>query len=616
MKEAYPVRVAEYAVAKKIVSMPSFQWWVPHVLKKKERILKMLKKRLVTRKNEKFGIEVPKPMDVRRALEIDRETGTDHWAKAMRKEVGTVFPALRVLEDGEEVPVGSQFVDLMMIFDVKMDLTRKARLVARGDQVETPSNLTYASVVSRDSIRIALLLASLNDLTLLAADVAGAYLNAPCREKVHTILGPAFGELKGRTAVIVKSLYGLNSGGFSWRSYCADILRNNLGWISCRADPDVWMRPAIKTDGTQYYEYLLIHTDDLLCLSEKSKECLDEINGYFLLKPDSIGEPTTYLGGQISRYYIDGDPKPKWAYGSEKYVKEALRVIKRKLEERGMSLKLKARAVLPSGYKPELDNSDMLDADDATFYMQAVGILRWIVELGRVDICCEVSMMAAYNACPRVGHIEAVMHIFSYLSCHERSRLVFDDAYVDHSVHDRADWSEFYPDAKDVLPPDMPEPRGKPVQITMFVDASHAANVVTRQSRTGVLIYCNMSLIIWHSKKQNSIETSTFGSEFMALKTGVELLEGLRYKLRMMGVPLDGHAYVKVDNMSVVRNTSVPESMLKKKSNSIAYHYVRERSAADVCRIGYEPTDTNLADMLTKVQPGPKRAALVQNVLR
>jgi hypothetical protein len=84
----------------------------------------------------------------------------------------------------------------------------------------------------------------------------------------------------------------------------------------------------------------------------------------------------------------------------------------------------------------------------------------------------------------------------------------------------------------------------------------------------------------------------------------------------MMGVPLDGHAYVKVDNMSVVRNTSVPESMLKKKSNSIAYHYVREKSAADICRIGYEPTDTNLADMLTKIQPGPKRAALVQNVLR
>ena len=208
------------------------------------------------------------------------------------------------------------------------------------------------------------------------------------------------------------------------------------------------------------------------------------------------------------------------------------------------------------------------------------------------------------------------MHIFSYLSCHERSRLVFDDAYADHPMPEKAEWHEFYPDATDIIPPDMPEPRGKPVQITMFVDASHAANVVTRQSRTGVLIYCNMSLIIWHSKKQNSIETSTFGSEFMALKTGFELLEALRYKLRMMGVPLDGPAMVKVDNMSVVKNTSVPESMLKKKSNSIAYHYVREKCAADIARVGYEPTDTNLADMLTKSQPGPKRAEQAKMILR
>jgi len=199
-------------------------------MKKKDRILKVLKKRMVRRKNEKYGIEVPKPMDVKRALEIDCETGTDHWYKAMVKEVGTVLPALKVLETGEVVPVGSQYVDLMIIFDVKMDLTRKCRIVARGDQVETPSNLTYASVVSRDSIRIALLISALNGLTLLSADVAGAYLNAPCRERVHTTLGPEFGQYEGATAVIVKSLYGLNSGGFSWRSYCADILRSQLDW--------------------------------------------------------------------------------------------------------------------------------------------------------------------------------------------------------------------------------------------------------------------------------------------------------------------------------------------------------------------------------------------------
>ena len=117
---------------------------------------------------------------------------------------------------------------------------------------------------------------------------------------------------------------------------------------------------------------------------------------------------------------------------------------------------------------------------------------------------------------------------------------------------------------KDEVPPDMPEPRGKPVQVTMFVDASHVANVVTRQSRTGALIFVNRAPILWYSKKQTTIETSTFGSEFQALKVGMKLLLGRRYKIRMMGILLEGYVHVKVDNMSVVKNLSVQESQLKK----------------------------------------------------
>src|SRR5210317_308919 len=98
----------------------------------------------------------------------------------------------------------------------------------------------------------------------------------------------------------------------------------------------------------------------------------------------------------------------------------------------------------------------------------------------------------------------------------------------------------------------MPKALGEPVRLTMFVDASHASNVVTRQSRTGVFIYVNSALVMWYSKKQNSIETSSFGSEFMALKTGVEMLEGLRFKLQMMGVPIEGYCHTFVDNNSVV----------------------------------------------------------------
>ena len=146
-------------------------------------------------------------------------------------------------------------------------------------------------------------------------------------------------------------------------------------------------------------------------------------------------------------------------------------------------------------------------------------------------------------------------------------------------------------------------------------DSDHAGDTVTRRSRTGVLIFVNSAPILWYSKKQNSIETSTFGSEFSALKTAVELTEGILYKLRMMGVPVELPAYIKGDNMSLIKNSSIPESTLKKKSNSIAYHFVRERAAMGHIYVSYEKSESNASDCLTKIQSGNVRRALVQEFL-
>jgi len=116
------------------------------------------------------------------------------------------LPAFKILDKDEKVPPGYKYIELLTIFDIKMDLTRKARICARGDQTKTPSNMTYASVVTRESIRIGFVLASLNDLEILTADVAGAYLNAPCAEKVYTILGEEFGDYAGSKAIIILAL--------------------------------------------------------------------------------------------------------------------------------------------------------------------------------------------------------------------------------------------------------------------------------------------------------------------------------------------------------------------------------------------------------------------------
>jgi hypothetical protein len=182
---------------------------------------------------------------------------------------------------------------------------------------------------------------------------------------------------------------------------------------------------------------------------------------------------------------------------------------------------------------------------------------------------------------------------------------------VDERRFEQYDWYDFYRGVKEAIPGDMPKPRGNYMSTHCFVDANNAGNVVTRRSQTGILLFCNRAPIVWHSKRQNTVEVSTFGSELVAMKNAVELIEALRYKLRMFGIPVDGPTNIYCDNESVVKNCSRPESMLNKKHHSIAYHRCREAVAAGTCRVTKEHTSTNLSDLFTKMLPAAVREALL-----
>ena len=145
----------------------------------------------------------------------------------------------------------------------------------------------------------------------------------------------------------------------------------------------------------------------------------------------------------------------------------------------------------------------------------------------------------------------------------------------------------------------MPESRGLGFVMHAKVDADHASDTITRRSRTGFLVYLNCAPIYWWSKKQNSVESSSFRSEFIAMKQCCEYVRGLRYKLQMMGIPCEDPTFIFGDNQSVLANTTIPDSTLKKKSQSIAYHFVREGAARDEWRMTYVNTHENEADLLT-----------------
>ena len=247
-----------------------------------------------------------------------------------------------------------------------------------------------------------------------------------------------------------------------------------------------------------------------------------------------------------------------------------------------------------------------------------MGILRWIVELNRIDIATEVSMMASMMDMPRIGHLEQLYHIFGYLKIHHNAELVFDPSVcnLDISVFDEHNWSHTpYSPSREGRPPNLPISNGLGFTISSNVDSDHAGDLVNRISRTGFLVYLNSSPVYWYTKKQCGIETSSLGSDFIALKTCCEYIKGLKYKLQMMGILVNGPSLIFGDNQSVLSNATKPDSTLKKKSLSIAYHFVREGTAAGEWLLTYVNTNDNVADILTKPLPGGEKRRLVVKML-
>jgi hypothetical protein len=328
-------------------------------------------------------------------------------------------------------------------------------------------------------------------------------------------------------------------------------------------------------------------------------------------------DPKIYLGAFIKPWSIPGDSRKIWSMSSSHYIKEALSNLENQLRQEGLRLTGKPDTPMKGNYHPELDVSPLLGPEQANYYMSLIGILRWAVELGRIDIYVDVTLLSSYMAAPRIGHMEQVLHIFAYLKCHLQSNLVFDPNPVawNESEFTEYDRTDFYKDAKEPIPSNAPEPRGNAVQMNVFVDADHASNRVNRRSHTGILIYLNSAPISWYSKKQNTVESSTFGSEFVAMRIAVDQIEAIRYKLRMFGIPLDGVANVFCDNQSVVINATIPVSTLKKKHNAIAYHRVREAIASRIIRVAKVRSEENLADMLTEPLVAVKLKYLIQRFL-
>jgi hypothetical protein len=268
-------------------------------------------------------------------------------------------------------------------------------------------------------------------------------------------------------------------------------------------------------------------------------------------------------------------------------------------------------------YHPESDDTALLGPEDTTKFRAMLGSANWTVTLGRFDIAYATSTLARYSIAPREGHLIAMKRVFGYLRMFPKGELMINPKPFDHPKPKPPEesWKEYYPDAEEELPPDRPEPIARKAQITIYVDADHAHDTVTRRSVTGIMVFVNQTLVKYVSKRQKTVETSSYGSELVAARMATELAMEYRYSLRMLGIEIDGPCRMFGDNNSVILNTTLPSSMLKKKHQSIAYHAIRTAQAAGIICFEHVRSENNWADVLTKPLTAAKFLSLVHPLL-
>jgi len=212
-----------------------------------------------------------------------------------------------------------------------------------------------------------------------------------------------------------------------------------------------------------------------------------------------------------------------------------------------------------------------------------------------------------------------MLHLFGYLKGHIKGKTLFDTRRLivpeNTEFFEGSNWRQIYGDVKEEIPQNKPAPKMKPVQLTIYFDASHACNMVTRRSVTGVLVFVNGTLIKSYCKSQATVETSTYGSELVAGRIAVEFAVEYRYIFRMLGCEIDGPARLLGDNRGMIQSCALMSSQLKKKHSAISWNRIREATAMGICTLGFVRSEQNYADICTKALNGMKLHNLCKDLL-
>jgi histone deacetylase 1/2 len=540
---------------------------------------------------------------------LDKENNNTRWKDAEHAELTSIqgFNAFRDKghKDRSKQPAGYKKITVHMVYAVKHDGRHKARLVAGGHLTDTPIESTYSSVVSQRGVRLTIFIAELNELLTWSTDIGNAYLESYTKEKVYVIAGPEFAPfgLENHILVIDRALYGLKSSGARWWERLAEVLWD-LGFTPSKAETDIWMK---RVDD--HYEYICVYVDDLIIASANPQQIADTLQNKHEFSLKGTGPIHYHLGCDYFK-----DPTGTLCYGPRRYVDKMVEDYIRMFGEKPKP----ASSPMERGDHPEIDISEELDLNGMKQYQSIIGSLQWAVQLGRLDITTAVMSMSSFRVAPRQGHLDRLKRIIGYLAKMRNAVIRVRTDLPDYSglPDNQHNWDRsIYKNAKELIPDDIPTPLGKPVICTSYVDANLYHDLTTGRSVTGVLHFVNQTPIDWYSKKQATVETATYGSEFVAARTATEQIIGNRFALRYLGIKVIGPSFLFGDNKSVVTSSSIPHSQLNKRHMALSYHKLREAIASGALRFEFIDSNDNPADILSKHWGYHQVSDLIQQLL-
>lgn len=484
------------------------------------------------------------------------------WVKAMEQELDSIHNHQTWTEvdlPKDRVAIGSKWV-----YKIKTDAdgqnVYKARLVAQGFTQKYGEDFdeVFAPVARPTSFRILLTVAGKENMSIVQFDVKTAFLNGVLEQEIYMKTPQGF-ENSEKVLKLNKSLYGLKQAARVWNQAIHDCLLN-LKFLQSSSDSCLYINESYKVPC-----YLIIHVDDMLMASKDIKiidELSRKISMIFELK--CLGEVKQFIGINVRR-----QTNGIYSINQSAYITKIAETFQLQ-DTKG------SQYPLDPGYF-KLEEENLLDSNKE--YRKIIGMLLYVSTNTRPDIAAAVGILSQRIEKPRKIDLNECFRVLKYLIKTKNHSIILGS-------------------------------HNSPSQLLAYTDANWAENKLTRKSTSGFLCQLFASPVSWSSKRQDVIAISTTESEFYALAETVREIKWLRSLLADFKIVAQKPITIFIDSQSCIKMIENEKFSNRTKHIDVRYKFAKDEITKGNIKLVYVPTETNIADMLTKPLAGTKIKSL------